>query len=156
MDAEDVRRYIVGTFDGIDVMTNEGDTFFVYDPLRNLPPERQQPFATIVTGDHYDTVSALDRPGAYRLNLGLTKQTYVARFGTPPTVRDEHSVLVSDVDYAAVDTLMPHPVYASQYWISIIEPSETNWPVVRGLLAEAHGFAARKHANHEARRSSTR
>lgn len=154
MDADDVRRYVCEAFDGIDVLENGGDTFLIYDPRRDLPPERQMPFVTIVTGDHYDTVSALDRPGAYRLNIGLTKATYVSLFGPAPTARDEHGVLRTAVDYAATDTLMPHPIYASQYWVSIINPGEANWHRLVDLLAEAHGFAARKYANQQTRQAS--
>src|SRR5947209_3096326 len=138
MDAADVKRYICDTFDGIDAVDNDGDTFLIYDPARSLPPERQMPFATIVTGDRYDAVSALDRPSAYRLNIGLTKATYTALFGPVPTERDEQYVLRTGFDYAATDTLMPHPVYASQYWVCIVNPGEENWKRVRELLTEAH------------------
>jgi hypothetical protein len=157
MEADDVKRYLCTAFDGVNPLESpNGDTFLLYDPGRDLPPERQMPFATIVTGDHYDTVSALDRPGAYRLNLGLTKATYTALFGAAPTRRDEQGMLDTGFDYAAVDTLMPHPIYASQYWVSIVNPGEANWPRVRDLLAEAHGFAARKYANQQARQAAHR
>jgi len=154
MNAEEAHRHICTTFDGIRVLENEGDTFYLYDPAGDLPPERQLPFATIVTGDHYDTVSALDRPGAYRLNIGLTKATYTALFGAAPTQRDEHGVLRTGVDYAATDTLMPHPHYASQYWVSVVNPADATWSHVLDLLAEAHGFAARKYANQKTRQHS--
>lgn len=144
MEAEELRRYIEETFDGVRVLEGNGDLFFVYDPAGDLPPPRQQPFATVVTGDHYDTVSRLDRPGAYRLNIGLTRTTYTATYGeaTP------------DLDYAAPDTVRPHPTYAGQYWVGVVNPGEATWDTVRALLAEAHGFAARKYANHQARRES--
>jgi hypothetical protein len=153
MNADEVKRYICTAFDGIDAVENNGDTFLIYDPAQSLPPERQQPFATIVTGDHYDTVSALDRPGAYRLNVGLTKATYTALFGVVPKRRDEHGVLETGFDHAATDTLMPHPIYASQYWVSVVNPDAT-WNSVRDLLAEAHAFAARKYANQQARQAT--
>jgi hypothetical protein len=147
-------RYICETFDGVRAVEGAGDTFFRYDPDADLPPERQLPFATIVTGDHYDTVSRLNRPGAYRLNLGLTKATYTGSFGPAPTRRDADGVLDTGFDHAAVDTVVPHPSYASQYWVSVVNPGQATWDTVRTLLAEAHGFAARKHANHQARRES--
>jgi len=151
MDAVELTRYITETFDGLHVMTNAGDTFFLYDPARDLPPERQIPFATVVTGDHYDRVSALDRPGFYRLNIGLTKATYVGLLGTPPTARDAAGLLdLTGHDLTAEDVFMPHPYYASQYWVSVINPDAT-LPAVRQYLAEAHAFAARKYANHKAR-----
>lgn len=156
MDAADVKRYICNAFDGVDAVESDGDTFLTYDPARNLPADRWWPFATIVTGDHYDTVSALDRPGAYRLNIGLTKATYVALFGAAPTRRDEHGVLQTGFDYAAADTLMPHPIYASQYWVCIVNLGEANWNRVLDLLAEAREFAARKYANRQTRHASSR
>lgn len=140
-------RYIRSAFDGVNPVENSGDTFFIYDPARDLPPERWFPFATIVTGDRHDTVSDLDRPGAYRLNIGLTKATYVSRFGAAPRDRDEHGVLRTGFDYAAADTLMPHPVYGSQYWVCVVNPGEATLDTVRDLLAEAYEFAVRKYAN---------
>lgn len=154
MTADTWKRYICGSFDGVRAIDNLGDTFFLYDPDENLPPARQLPFATIVTGDHYDSASALDRPGAYRLNIGLTKATYTARFGPAPTRRDADQVVDTGVDHTAVDTLMPHPVYAAQYWVCVVDPGEATQDTVRTLLAEAHEFAARRYANHQARRAA--
>ena len=137
-------RYIVDTFDGVRVLEAGGDTFLLYDPGADLPAERQQPFATIVTGDHYDTVSRLDRPDTYRLNIGLTKATYAAWVATLPGTHD--------ADYAALDTLLPHPTYAAQHWVCVVNPGEATLDPVRTMLAEAHAFAARKHAGYQARR----
>lgn len=153
MNPDDVKRHILDAFEGIDAIEQQGDTFLIYDPARRLTGAQQQPFATIVTGDHYDAVSALDRPGAFRLNVGLTKATYLALFGPPPTERDEQGVLRADVDYTAIDTWMPHPYYGSQYWVSIVEPSDAAWPRVLEFLTEAHAFAARKYANQDKRLS---
>lgn len=141
MDAAALHDHIRDNYDGVNVAENEGDSFFIYDPDGDLPPERTFPFATIVTGDHYDTVSALDRPGAYRLNIGLTKATYTTLFGAAPT----------EFDYSAMDSLTPHPIYASQHWVSIVTPSAASREVIEPLLAEAYEFAVRKHTNQRAR-----
>src|SRR5919202_3105211 len=105
MDAAELRSYICATFDGVVAVDQDGDTFFRYDPDGGEPPERWMPFATIVTGDRYDSVSNLDRPGAYRVNVGVTKATYTAMFGAPPTARDANYVLDTGYDHTAVDTL---------------------------------------------------
>ena len=152
MDASELKRYLCRTFDGVNAVDAAGDTFFLYDPDGDLPPERQFPFVTIVTGDRYDSVSDLDRPGVYRLNIGLTRATYTATFGPPPTQRDADGVLRTGVDHTAIDTVMPHPIYASQHWVCVLNPGEATLDTVRTLLAEAHEFAARKHANHRSRR----
>jgi predicted DNA-binding protein (MmcQ/YjbR family) len=49
---------------------------------------------------------------------------------------------------------MPHPIYASQYWVCIVNHGEASWNSVRDLLAEAHEFAARKYANQQTRQAS--
>jgi hypothetical protein len=153
MNADEMRQYICQTFAGVRAVDNSGDTFFLYDPKGDLPAERQFPFVTLVTGDRYDSVSKLDRPDVYRLNIGLTKATYTDRFGAAPTQRDESGVLETAYDYAVLDTLVPHPVYGSQYWVCVLNPSEATLETVRTLLAEAHEFAARKYANQQSRRT---
>jgi hypothetical protein len=136
-------RYICETFEGVRVLEGYGDIFLLYDPDADLPPERQHPFATIVTGDHYDTVSKLDRPDTYRLNIGLTKASFAERFGDAPA---------TEYDFAALDTLMPHPTYGNQHWVCVVNPGEATRETVQALLSEAHEFAVRKYANHKARR----
>src|SRR5262245_17583703 len=112
MDEAMLTRYITETFAGVHVLHGSGiaesDTFFLYDPDRDLPPERQFPFATIVNKDYadFDRSSNLDRPGVFRLNIGVDKGTFRARFDRG----GEH-------DFAALDRLLPHPVYAAQSWV---------------------------------------
>jgi hypothetical protein len=141
----------IRAYDGVRVLEAQDDLFYLYDPAADLPPERQQPFATIVTGDHYEKVSQLDQPGAWRLNLGLTKATYTSLFGPVPTERDADWVLDSGHDYTARNALMPHPFYATQYWVAIVNPVELG--PLTPLLDEACQFAVRKYANHQARQT---
>src|SRR5262249_46360674 len=64
MDEASITQYITDTFDGVDVVVASrdngspevawGDTFFSYDPGRQLPPAHRFPFATIVTKDYGD------------------------------------------------------------------------------------------------------
>ncbi|NUS00290.1 MAG: hypothetical protein HOV67_34140 [Kribbellaceae bacterium] len=137
--------------DGVRVLEAQDDLFYLYDPAGDLPPERQQPFATIVTGDHYEKVSNLDEPGAWRLNLGLTKATYAELLGPVPTERDADWVLDSGHDYAARDVLMPHPFYASQHWVAIVSPTDLDR--LLPLIDEAYEFAVRKYSNQRARQT---
>ena len=146
--------HITGTFAGVNPLQADGDTYFVYDPDRNLPPNRQLPFATLITGDRHDTISRLDRKGVYRLSIGVRKQTYRNLFGTPPTGRDADYVLDTGHDYAALDTLMPHPIYASQYWVCVLAPEEATFETLAPLLDEAYRLAVRKYDNHTARHNA--
>jgi hypothetical protein len=53
-------------------------------------------------------------------------------------------VSIADPDYAALDTVLPHPVYAKQRWICILNPSRSTFEdVVKPLIDEAHARLAR-------------
>ncbi len=140
MDLDQLHRHIVDGFPGTDVLEANGDLFFVHDPHRDLPPQRQQPWATIVTSDNpYDSTSHLDRPGVFRLSTGLPRATFRALF----PVDGEH-------DAAALDVVVPHPLYGALDWVCVLNPDST-WPAARGLLEQAHAYAVRKYTNAAAR-----
>lgn len=104
-----------------------GDLFFYYAPDGVLP--NGQPFATVVTKDYPDdTSSQLDRPGRFRVNIAAGRAEF-ERFAA------------AGVDPATVDALFPHPVYAAQNWVSVINPAEGAGTAVRELLATAHALA---------------
>jgi hypothetical protein len=140
MDAGQINEYIADAYPGVNVMEGGGDIFFIYDPEGDLPPERQMPFVTIVTSDNYDAVSNLNEPGAYRLNIGLTRATFTAQFSK-----------AAEIDYAEREKVMPHPTYAGQYWVCVVNPSDAG--ALRPLLDEAYEFAVRKYGNHRSRHS---
>jgi hypothetical protein len=145
MDQDAITRYISETFGGLDVVVAEGDTFFIYDPERNLPPNRRLPFATIVTKDNeYDCISRLDRPAVFRLNLGVGKESYRSLFGAYVPPVDAGSAGDGDCDFAALDRLLPHPVYGRMFWISVLNPSDATFETLRPLLAEAYERAVRR------------
>ena len=48
------------------------------------------------------------------------------------------------MDHAALDTILPHPVYAKQRWIAILNPSRQTFDaVVKPLIGEAYARVAR-------------
>jgi hypothetical protein len=42
---------------------------------------------------------------------------------------------------------MPHPVYAPQSWVCVLNPSRETFEAVQPLLAEAYSIAANRHAS---------
>jgi Family of unknown function (DUF6194) len=56
---------------------------------------------------------------------------------------------ISEPDYAALDRFLPHPIYAPQHWVSILNPSLVSFEdLVLPLLTEAHDkLAARRARN---------
>ncbi len=131
-----VARFITETFLGVDVVSAMDAMFFSLDPKKHWPN-----FATIVTTDEHDMGAPSNlsaRPDIYRLNIGLSGETFDRLVG------DER-----DPDYAALDRILPHPVYAQQHWISILNPAAGTFEtVVKPLLTEAHDRVAATRARH--------
>lgn len=119
-----------------------GDTFFFYDPDGEGRTGRRMPFATIVTKDYdgFDTASNLNRPGVFRLNIAVGRAAFEELIGYPPAAHAEKS---DRYDYTAVDRLLPHPAYATQAWVAIVNPGETTTARARTLLTDAQARAAR-------------
>lgn len=159
MNEESISRYISETFSGVDVVVASrengapeaawGDIFYIYDPQRNLPPNHRFPFATIVTKDYagFDEASNLNRPGVFRLNIGVSKDRFRQIFRLAPTAPDTAATRDVNWDFTSLDLLMPHPVYAAQHWISILNPSEFKFAMLQPLLKEAYDIAVKRAAN---------
>ena len=135
-DPGSIIQFIRETYPETDVF-EAGGTWFCSDPEKHFPN-----YATVVTNNDYDDGSDLDREGVFRLNLGLTRATFERLVGdaldpaAPP-------------DYTALDTLLPHPTYAAQLWVSILNPAARTFrDVVIPLLAEAHDRLAAQRARH--------
>ncbi|MBN9392059.1 MAG: hypothetical protein J0I20_28740 [Chloroflexi bacterium] len=144
MNETEIIEYITGAFENVEAISANGDTFFMNDPKKMFP------FATLVTSDFNDTFSDLNRPGVFRLNIGPGKATFVSLFGPLPAKKAEDGPLPG-YNYAALDTLLPHPVYGRMYWVSILNPSrETFENRVKPLLAEAYALSANRYANQTA------
>jgi hypothetical protein len=132
-DPATIVQYILDTFADADLVEAMNAYFFSVDPEKHWPN-----FATLVTTNEHDDVSDLDRPGVFRLNLGVDRGTFEAISGAD-----------ADPDYTAFDTLLPHPVYGQQRWISILNPThETFEQTVVPLIALAHARIAATHARH--------
>jgi Family of unknown function (DUF6194) len=102
-----------------------GATFF------SLTEKSWPNFATIVTTDEHDMgapSNLTSRHGVFRLNIGVGKATFERLVGG-----------LADPDYAELDRVLPHPVYAKQRWICILNPRRNTFEdVVKPLIAEAY------------------
>jgi hypothetical protein len=153
MTAEEIIRFVSG-LSGVVVLTVSeadgapevawGDSFFFYDPEGDTPANRRLPFATVVIKDYpgFDTASNLNRPGIFRLNIAAGRASFADAIGYPPEAHPEHH---PRLDYSDVDQVIPHPVYASQAWISILNPGEATAARARSLLVGAYERAVQRH-----------
>lgn len=132
VDLDTVTRYLLEAFPGVQTDTTTPDTFFFHGDDHRLP------FATLISRDtDFDHASRLDRPGVFRLNLGIGKASFLALFEGP--AREVG-------DLAALDRLMPHPAYGKMYWICVLNPSPGTFERLKPLIAEAHALSARREA----------
>jgi hypothetical protein len=154
----EISRYITETLEGVDVVTDAGNSFFFYNPDQDVEPDQRFPFVTLVTNDLYDQFSNLTRPSVCRLNIGISKETFHLLFGkhmrlsegSSKTSEDEQA---RDHDFTALDQVMPHPVYGRMYWVCVLNPGEKTFATsVRQLLAEAYGLAVNKYQRRRIRR----
>jgi uncharacterized protein DUF6194 len=153
---DEIIRFAAG-LPGVDVMTADeasgapevawGDSFIFYNPERDIDEGRRFPFATIVIKDYggFDEASDLNREGVFRLNVSVGRQRFTELIGYPPAEHADHE---GDFDYTAIDTVIPHPVYARQAWVSILNPGERTGERARTLIAEARDRAAARHRPH--------
>jgi hypothetical protein len=146
MTEDDITAFVTGLPGVVTVVAGEangapevawGDSFFFYDPDGG---DRRMPFATIVTKDYagFDTASELNREGVFRLNIGVGREAFEELIGAPPGQAGEF-------DAAATDALIPHPVYAAQGWVAILNPGERTAALARALLTGAHAKAVRRY-----------
>jgi hypothetical protein len=118
----------VAELTGVQREENYGYTFFFAGDDHRLP------FVTIANSDNeFDDVSDLDREGVFRLNIGVSRETFKTLVG---------HLDAEDIDYAALNVFLPHPDYARQHFICILNPEGENVEETRRLILEAHSIAA--------------
>lgn len=100
--------------------------FFVGD-------DHRLPFVTIADSDNeYDDVSNLNREGVFRLNIGVSKETF----------HNIASPMDEEIDYSALNVFLPHPQYSRQHFVCILNPVGDNAEKTKQLIVEAYSIAA--------------
>lgn len=127
----------VGSFDGIFVLAPEaagpypeiawGDSFYYYAPDGEVPAN-QQPFATIITKDYPGDADSRLGDGRWRVNIHVGKTLFTTLTGDR----------VEPLDFAEADVILPHPVYGSLGWVSVVNAGERTLPTVLELLQGAY------------------
>jgi hypothetical protein len=133
-----ITSYITSAFENIETAVNLGYTFFFYRD------DHMHAFATIAsTANEYEKISNLDRPGVYRLNIGVSRETFKSLFGTK-------KIDVNAYDFTALDIIMPHPDYSSQHFLCVLSPSEEIFEKIKPFLAEAYDIAMKRYNKRKA------
>jgi hypothetical protein len=127
MTQQEIEKFVL-ELENVEREENMGYIFFFVGDYHMIP------FTTIGYADNEgDKVSNLNRKGVFRVNIGVSKETFDSLF---PNYSPENNV-----DYTALDTFMPHPHYAAQSYICILNPSSKNEESVKKYISEAHSIA---------------
>lgn len=127
-DPDEITLWIITAYPDTVVSRAMHATFF------SLTEQAWPNFATIVTTDEHDvgTPSNLARNGAFRLNIGVGKEAFERVVGRAVAT-----------DYSLLDVVLPHPVYAKQRWLCVLNPNRQTFDqIVKPLIAEAHARLA--------------
>jgi len=117
----------VSNLENVQQTENFGYTFFF------IGDDQMVPFVTIAhTDNEYEKVSNLNREGVFRINIGVSRQTFNDLIGEAPT---------EPIDYTILNTILPHPDYAKQNFICILNPAGDNIAKTKQLITEAHALA---------------
>lgn len=142
---------LVGGWDGVLTLqpgpgdgtpeTAWGDAFFYYAPDGQVP-QTTQPFATIVTKDYPgDDLCDLDREGVFRVNVHAGRAA----------VEEVAASTGVDVDLAASDQLVVHPVYGPMGWLAAVDPGPSTSESLTALLRSAYDDARARYERRAAR-----
>lgn len=129
MTQSEIETFIAG-LDQVEQEENFGYIFYFVGDDHRLP------FVTIANSDNeYDNVSNLNREGVFRVNIGIRRERFEKLVG---------NLEADTVDYSVLNTILPHPDYAKQNFVCILNPSGSNVELTKELIAEAHALAAER------------
>jgi hypothetical protein len=149
---EDVITALTTKFAGLVPKASWGETSLFYNSDALLPNGVY--FATIKDHDGAnDSASHLDRPGVFRVALGLPRASYERLFGARPARPPKGGRVATGHDFTATDVLMPHPVYAWMGWVQVLSPSTETFTGLQPLFAEAYDAAVGKYTVQAAKRA---
>jgi hypothetical protein len=126
----------LAAFEGVREKASWGERAFFVNPGDRLPSGTY--FATIKTADGPNDRASRLGAGRWRLNLGLPKALYLARFGQPPGRPAKGGVVAGPWDFTAEDVLTPHPVYAWMGWVAVVAPRPATLDALAPLIAAAY------------------
>jgi len=144
--------HVLAKYDGVVLSENWGERALFYNPGDLLP----KGVYLLTFKEHdgaNDSASNVNRDGVYRLNLGISKSTFIEMFGSVPRRPAAGRTIEGAWDFQKLDRITPHPVYGWMAWIAVLNPSERTFARLKPLLREGYELAVHRFRK---RRSQTR
>lgn len=143
MSPENIIQLLTSELEGVVPKSSWGETSLFYNP-NNLLPNGVY-FCTIKekNGDN-DKASDLDRDSVFRVSIGAGKAHYEQLFGARPKRPEKGGIVDTGHDFAKLNELMPHPIYAWMSWVQILSPTKSTFDSVLPIIKDAHASAVVK------------
>ena len=142
---EEIIDYTTSNYEGVVEDRNWGERGLFYNPEGKLPKGIYILTFKEKDGPN-DKASNVNRTGVYRLNLGISKQTFKDLFGEIPKRPLAGQIVDTGHDFEILDEIMPHPVYGWMSWIGVLNPSNTTFNKLKPLIDEGIELAKIKYA----------
>jgi hypothetical protein len=138
-------QIITNKYSGLVVNKNWGEIGLFYNPENKL--KKGVYLLTFKEKDgSNDKSSNLNRnKDLYRLNLGISKETFIKLFGCIPSRPQAGKVIDMKYDFTLENTIMPHPVYGWMSWIGVINPTESTFKTILPLIDEGYKLCIKKY-----------
>lgn len=141
MSLQKIESYITESLENVQRLESLGYSLFFYGNDHILP------FVSIAKSDNeYDGVSNLNRDGVFRVNIGVSKETFNRLFNDPK----------KEWDYTKLNSFMPHPHYSAQHFICILNPVEEKLEETIAFISEAHLIAKNRYEKKKSNKLKTR
>ena len=155
MNPSEIVDILVARLPGVVPKASWGETALFYNPDNLLPNGVY--FCTIKERDGAnDKSSNLNRPGIFRVAIGLSAESYERLFGPKPARPAKGSIVNTGHDFTQLNDLMPHPIYAWMGWTQILSPTREHFAEILPFIEEAHHTAVLKFNKKMAHQSSKR
>jgi hypothetical protein len=155
VNAADVIASLQAKFSGLTPKASWGETSLFFNPGGVLPSGVY--FCTVKDHDGAnDKASQLDRPGVFRVALGLPRNRYEELFGPRPPRPPKGGVVMTGHDFTVTNVVMPHPVYAWMGWVQVLSPSADTFAEMHPLFTASYDAVLAKFEAQRAKRSRPR
>ena len=145
MTIDEIITAIKNEYTGLVVRENWGETGVFYNPESLLKKGIYLMTFKEKDGKH-DASSNLKRKNVYRLNIGISKNTFLELFESIPKRPSAGEIVEMNFDFSQTNRIMPHPIYAWMKWVCILNPShKTFQTLLLPLIHEGYLLAVEKY-----------
>jgi len=143
---EEIINNIINKYHGLVVRQNWGETGIFYNPENKL--KKGIYLLTFKEKDGAnDKSSNLNRDNTFRLNLGISNETFINLFGKIPSRPSAGNIINMGYDFSVINEIIPHPVYGWMNWVCVINPTNRTFEKLVSLIDEGYKLALKKYEN---------